>query len=144
MASKALNSGVAPTYSSENQLNELSSVIGELRNFAAGQSVTNQHILDELKKISDRMSSFGEVSATFQEYRNVLHERFGKIHSIITELDERMDRVEAKLETTSEVIATWKGQIKTLIWMVGIGGTIISSLLSTYGAVVLKALAVHS
>jgi hypothetical protein len=70
-------------HSGDGDLNELSSIIGELRNFAAVQSSTNNHMLEELKKISERMSSFGEIGATFVEYRKTLHERFGKIHEQI-------------------------------------------------------------
>lgn len=125
---------------SESTLNELSTVIGELRNFAAQQSVTNTHMLEELKKISDRMAGFGEVGATFVEYRKTLHERFGKIHEQIASIDEDIERLDARLSATEKLAATWSNNWKILVGGLTLGATVFSSLLSTYGASILRAL----
>lgn len=125
-------------------LSELSTVIGELRNFAAQQSVTNTHMLDELKKIADRLTVFGEVGATFAEYRKTQHERWNHVHQQMGDIDERIDKVELKIDTMDDIINQWKGQMKTLVLAFGIGGTIISSLLSTYGGLLIKTLASHT
>lgn len=124
-------------------ISELSQVIGELRSFAAQQVSTNAHMLDELKKIADRMASFGEVGAGLVEYRKTLHERFGRIHEQIGNIDERADKQDVKIDRLEEVVSMWKGQLRTLIYVFGIGGTIVSSLLSTYGGLLIKAIAVH-
>ena len=133
---------MVPTQTRE--LSELSQVIGELRNFAAQQAVTNTHMLEELKKISDRMANFGEVGATFVEYRKTLHERFGKIHEQIGDLDCTIEKMQVKIDAMEEVIANFRGQAKVLIWLFGVGGTVISSLLSTYGGLVLRVVASHT
>src|ERR1044072_9963050 len=91
------------------ELSELSQVIGELRNFAAQQAVTNTHMLEELKKISERMASFGEVGATFVEYRKTLHERFGKIHDQMNQINERCDKIELLTHGLDRTVTSWKG-----------------------------------
>lgn len=120
---------------------DLAQVIGELRSFASQQTVTNAHMLEELKKISERMTSFSEVGAGLAEYRKTLHERFGRIHEMIGDIDHRIEKVENKIDGMEDIIAMWRGQMKTLIIVIGVAGTIISSLLSTYGGLLLKALA---
>lgn len=129
-----------PTMSSEATINELSSVIGELRNFAAQQAVTNTHMLEELKKISDRMSGFGEVGATFVEYRKTLHERFGKIHEQIASIDEDIEQLNARTSAMEKLTITWSNNWKILVGGLTLGATVVSSLLSTYGASILRAL----
>jgi chaperonin cofactor prefoldin len=126
--------------SSEATINELSSVIGELRNFAAQQAVTNTHMLEELKKISDRMSGFGEVGATFVEYRKTLHERFGKIHEQIASIDEDIEQLNARTSAMEKLTITWSNNWKILVGGLTLGATVVSSLLSTYGASILRAL----
>lgn len=125
-------------------ISELSQVIGELRNFAAQQTATNSHMLEELKKIGERMVAFSEVGAGLQEYRKTLHERFGRIHEMFGDLDERCDKIEAKQEVMEDIIAGWKGQIKTLVMVVGIAGTAVSALISAYGGIIIRALVVSS
>src|ERR1044072_1218948 len=130
---------MVPTQTRE--LSDLSQVIGELRNFAAQQAVTNTHMLEELKKISDRMASFGEVGATFVEYRKTLHERFGKIHEQMLAIDERCDKLELLTHGLDRTVPSWKGQLRT----VTVGGTLVASLLASllasYGGALLKLLA---
>lgn len=125
-------------------IHDLSGVVGELRSFAQQQSVTNAHMLEELRKIADRMTSFSEVGAGLNEYRKTLHERFGRIHEQMNAIDERCDKIEAKLDVLEDIVAIWKGQLKTLIIVIGVVGTVVSSLLSTYGGAVLKAIATHT
>lgn len=124
----------------EATLNELSTVIGELRNFAAQQSVTNTHMLEELKKISDRMTGFGEVGATFVEYRKTLHERFGKIHEQIASIDEDIEKLDARISTMEKLTVSWANNWKILVGGLTIGATVLSSLMTTYGASILRAL----
>ena len=126
------------------ELSELSSVIGELRNFAAQQSMTNVHMLEELKKIGERLANFGEIGATFVEYRKTLHERFNKIHADILDIDERLDKLEHNHQNLDRVVTSWKAQLRSLITVCWIAGTIVSSLLSVYGGVVIKALGQHT
>lgn len=121
------------------EFNDLSSVIGELRNFAAQQVVTNSHMLDELKKIGERMGSFGELGATFQTYRGTLHERFNRIHEMFGDIDERLDRLEAKVERMDDTVVAWKAQMKTVLFVSGIIVTVLSSAISTYGGAILHA-----
>ena len=119
-------------------LNELSSVIGELRNFAAQQSVTNTHMLEELKKISERMATFGEVGATFFEYRKTLHERFAKIHEQITEIDDDAEQVERRLASIELVVNSLKANWKMAVSVLYVVMTITSAIISTYGSTIIK------
>lgn len=121
-------------------LNELSSVIGELRNFAAQQVVTNTHMLEELKKIGDRMSSFGEIGATFSEYRKTLHERFGKIHEQIASIDEDVEKLQERVHELEKVASGWQANWKMLVAGLTTVATIISAILSNYGTSVLRSL----
>lgn len=123
---------------SDGDLNEVSSVIGELRNFAAQQSTTNLHMLEELKKISERMSGFGEVGATFVEYRRTLHERFGKIHEQINDIDLDTERLQARLVIVELQVATWRSNWKLLVTMLLILSTLLSTVITEYGAAILR------
>jgi chromosome segregation ATPase len=126
--------------SSDATLNELSSVIGELRNFAAQQTVTNTHMLEELKKIGDRMISFGEIGAGLVEYRKVLHERFGKIHEQITDLDEEIEKLDKRTTDLELLTNGWKTNWK-VVFAVATGFiTVFSAVISSYGAALLRAL----
>src|ERR1044072_92695 len=129
---------MVPTQTRE--LSDLSQVIGELRNFPAQQAVTNTHMLEELKKISDRMSGFGEVGATFVEYRKTLHERFGKIHEQIASIDEDIEQLNARTSAMEKLTITWSNNWKILVGGLTLGAPGVSSLLSTYGASILRAL----
>lgn len=124
-------------------INELSQVIGELRSFVAQQVVTNTHILDELKKIGDRMSGFGEVGAGLVEYRKTLHERFGRIHEMFGDVDNRLDKLESKVERLDATMTTFKAQAKIATIIVGVIATVLSSAISTYGGVLLRAVITH-
>lgn len=126
------------------EISDFSQVIGELRNFAATQLATNAHMLEELKKISERMSGFGEVSAGLVEYRKTLHERFGRIHEQMALVDERCDKLETKTDHLEDQVAQWKGQFRTLAWAIGVAGTAISALISAYGGVFLRTLLTHN
>lgn len=119
-------------------INELSSVIGELRNFAAAQIVTNTHIVEELKKISERMTTFGEVGATFLEYRKTLHERFGKIHEQITEIDEEAEQVSKRLAAIEILVASWKANWKLAASILYVVMTLTSAVISAYGTSIVK------
>lgn len=123
---------------SEGDLNEVSSVIGELRNFAAQQSSTNLHMLEELKKISERMSGFGEVGATFVEYRKTLHERFGQIHEQIGSIDMELERLQARTVIIELQVATWRSNWKLLVTMLMILSTLLSTVITEYGAAILR------
>src|SRR5689334_4137048 len=92
--------------------NDLGQIIGELRSFAAQQVSTNSHMLEELKKIGDRLGTFGEMGATFTEYRKTNHERWNRVHEQMGEIDERMDKVEAKVETMNNILIAWQSQMK--------------------------------
>jgi chromosome segregation ATPase len=120
---------------------DVSGVIGELRNFAAQQQVTNQYIVDELKRISERLTSFGEVGVTLQEYRHTLHERFNRIHTNFAEHDELLERLQEKYEHLDRTITAFRVQARSILTICWVAGTIVSSLLSVYGTVVLKAIA---
>ena len=121
-------------------LNELSSVIGELRNFAAQQVVTNTHMLEELKKIGDRMSSFGEIGATFSEYRKTLQERIGKINEQDTSIDEDIEKLQTRMNELERVASGWQANWKLLVAGLTTIATIMSSILSNYGSTVLRSL----
>lgn len=125
---------------SAGDISELSQVIGELRSFAAQQVSTNSHMLEELKKISERMGTFGEMGATFAEYRKTLHERFNKIHDTFGELDERLDKVEAKVETMNNILVAWQSQMKMVVGVACMACTVLSTLITSFGGSVLKAL----
>lgn len=123
---------------SDGDLNEVSSVIGELRNFAAQQSSTNLHMLEELKKISERMSGFGEVGATFVEYRKTLHERFGQIHEQIGSIDMELERLQARTVIIELQVATWRSNWKLLVTMLLILSTLLSTVITEYGTAILR------
>src|ERR1044072_8940965 len=127
---------MVPTQTRE--LSDLSQVIGELRNFSAQQAVTNTHMLEELKKISERMSNFGEVGATFIEYRKTLHERFGKIHEQIASIDEDVEKLDQRVHAVEKMAATWANNWKVLVGGVALATTVLSSVLTTYGASILR------
>lgn len=126
----------------DTSLNAMSSVIGELRNFAAQQNLTNTHMLEELKKISERMSSFGEVGATFVEYRKTLHERFGKIHEQIGSIDMESERLQDRITGMEMQIATWRSNWKLLVSMLLIISTLASALITNYGSAIIKSVLV--
>ena len=121
-------------------LNELSSVIGELRNFAAQQAVTNTHMLDELKKISERMASFSEVGATFIESRRTLQERFLKVHEQIGEIDLNNEKQQDRLAAMELLIATWKANWKMLVAILYIISSFTSALIVQYGSAIIRTL----
>ena len=125
---------------SESTINELSSIIGELRNFAAQQIVTNTHMLEELKKIGDRMGAFSEVGATFVEYRKTLHERFGKIHEQLADIDEDVERVTARVNELELLTSGWKANWKIVLAGFTALATVLSAAISTYGLSLLKAI----
>lgn len=121
-------------------LNELSAVIGELRNFAAQQIVTNTHIVDELKKISERMTGFGEVGATFVEYRRTLHERFGKIHEQIGHIDITAEKLEERVKGIEMLVNTWKSNWKLGLSILYVATTLTSAVVTNYGTIIVKTL----
>jgi hypothetical protein len=128
---------------SQNELSELSAIIGELRNFAAQQTATNAHMLDQLKGISDRINNIGETGVVLAEYRNTLHERFAKIHEQIGTIDLQVEKHAVSLQAMQTVQATWQSNIKIIIGIAWIVGTIASTVLTTYGHAMLRALADH-
>jgi hypothetical protein len=113
-------------------LNELSSIIGELRNFAAQQSTTNNHMLEELRKISDRVSGVSEVGIILTEYRRTLHERFAKIHEQIGSIDLDVDRVQTRMAAMEMQNATWRSNWKLLTTMLLILSTLCAYILIEY------------
>ena len=121
-------------------LNELSTVIGELRNFAQQQITTNAHMLEELKKISERMTSFGEVGATFVEYRKTLHERFGKIHEQIGSMDQIGEKLQERVSALEVTVATWKGNWKLGVAIIYVISTFSSAIIANYGTAIIKAI----
>lgn len=129
-----------PVTRSNESINELSSVIGELRNFAGQQVSTNSHMLEELKKISDRMASLGELSAVFAEYRKTLHERFGKIHEQMADIDERLEEHEKHVSDMMLQVGAWKSNIKFGAAIFYVATTFTSAILSTYGAAIIRAI----
>ena len=118
----------------DSSINELSSVIGELRHFAAQQNVINTQILEEIRKISDRMASFSEASATFIEYRKTLHERFGKIHDQINNIDETHEQLEARLRALEQFHIGFKANWKLVAGMFYIVTTTTGAIVSLYGS----------
>lgn len=121
-------------------LSELSGVIGELRNFAAAQINTNEHMLEELKKISDRLSGLGELGATFTAYRGTLHERFGKIHDQMANLDETDEKVIARLDRVEQLVSNWQSNWKLLVIILTPTITLLSAIISAYGTSIVRAL----
>jgi hypothetical protein len=123
------------------EISELSSVIGELRGFASQQAIINNSMLEELKKISERMSGIGEMSAVFQEYRKTMHERFGKVHEHNSDLDHRVEKLIDQVAVNTTQLATWRSNLK--LWMaIGyVAVTVSSSLLATYGEALVRAMA---
>jgi hypothetical protein len=123
-----------------NQLSDLSQIIGELRNFAAQQAVTNTHMLEELKKIGDRMSGFSEVNASLKEYRNVLHERFARIHEILGQVDERLDKIENRQRSDETLLAGWKANLRMGLGVGWVISTLLASFFASFGAGLFRAL----
>ena len=128
-----------PVSRTNESLSELSGVIGELRNFAAQQINTNEHMLEELKKISDRMSGFGELGATFAAYRGTLHERFGKIHEQLADLDETDEKVILRLEHVERLVSNWQSNWKLMVVILTPTITLISAIVSSYGSAIIRA-----
>lgn len=124
----------------ESSLNELSSIIGELRNFAHQQSTTNNHMLEELRKISDRVSGVSEVGITLSEYRKTLHDRFGRIHEQMNDIDLQIERVQTRMTLIELQNATWRSNWKVLMSMLLILSTLFSTIISNYGVAILRAI----
>lgn len=117
----------------------ITSVIGELRNFTAQQQTTNIHLLEELKKISERIANFGEIGATFFEYRKTLHERFNQIHVQISDIDTDAEQLQGRVVKVELQIAMWKSNWKLLVSMLVIISTLCSTIVSNYGVAILRA-----
>jgi hypothetical protein len=117
---------------------ELAIVLTDLRRATAEQNESNLHMLDELKKISDRMTGIGDFGSTFIEYRKTLHERFGKIHEQIGEMDEDIEKHDMRLDHLELDINTFKANWKLGIFVFALVVTIGSSILSSYGAAILR------
>lgn len=132
-----------PRHSSDSTLNELSSVIGELRSFAQQQVATNAHIIDELKKINERMATFSEIGATFAEYRKTLHERFAKIHEQIGGIDLLTDKLQDRQNAVEMQMATWKSNWKMVLAIVYVISSFTSALIVQYGSAIIKAVTTH-
>lgn len=130
-------------HSSDSTLNELSSVIGELRSFAQQQVANNTHIIDELKKINERMATFSEIGATFIEYRKTLHERFAKIHEQIGGIDLLTDKLQDRQNATDLTIATWKSNWKLVLGIVYVISSLTSALIVQYGSAFVKVITAH-
>lgn len=126
--------------SRNNELSEISSVIGELRNFAAQQVATNQHVLEQLKAISEKISNMGETGVVLAEYRNTLHERFGKIHAQLGSLDLAVERNTEGLHKVQTIQTTWSANIKLVLGVGWLIGTVMSALLSNFGSAILRAI----
>jgi hypothetical protein len=130
-------------HSQDSTLNELSSVIGELRSFAAQQVATNAHIVDELKKISERMATFSEIGATFIEYRKTLHERFAKIHEQIGSIDLTTEKLQERQNAVDLLVATWKSNWKMMVAILYVVSSFTSALIVQYGSAIIKAITTH-
>jgi hypothetical protein len=124
----------------ESSINELSSVIGELRHSAAQQYAINSQVLDELRKISDRMAIFSEASATFVEYRKTLHERFGKIHEQIADIDLWHEQFETRIRIIEQFHIGFKANWKLGIGMLYFMTSVTAAIVSAYGSGVFHAL----
>jgi hypothetical protein len=116
------------------------SIIGELRNFAAQQTATNQHVIDQLKSISDRINNIGETGVVLAEYRNTLHERFAKIHEQMGHIDQEVEKHTISLHAVQTVQAAWQSNIKIIVAIAWVGGTIVRAILTSYGHAILRAL----
>lgn len=121
-------------------LDDLSTAIGELRSFAAHQAATNAHFLDELTKLVSRMALLAETGVTFVEYRKTLHERFGKLHEQMAEIDELVVDLSERTKTMELAAAVWRGQWTMLLAILYIVSTVTSTLLVNYGAVLAHSL----
>ena len=130
-------------HSQDSTLNELSSVIGELRSFAAQQVATNAHIIDELKKISDRMATFSEIGATFNEYRKTLHERFAKIHEQIGTIDLITEKLQDRQNAVDVTVATWKSNWKMMVAVLYVISSFTSAFIVEYGSAIVKVITAH-
>ena len=124
----------------DSTLNELSAAIGELRNSASAQITTNQNMLDELRKINERLSSIAQLDATFQTYRGTLHERFNKIHDQIVDLDAHDEKMEDRMRRCEQAIGNWKSNLGMLYYVFIPAMTVASSFLSAYAREILRAL----
>jgi hypothetical protein len=120
------------------EISELSSIIGELRNFAAQQTATNQHVIDQLKSISERINSIGETGIVLQEYRNTLHERFGKIHEHFGSLDADVEKHDGMIRSLATTQATWQANIKMIVSVAWVAGIIVSALLTNFAGPILR------
>lgn len=97
-------------------------------------------MLEELKKISERMSGIGEMSAVFSEYRKTQHERFNQIHEQTGDMVEKLEKLDIQVQDIRITMATWRSNLK--LWC-GIGYvlmTLSSAILATYAQAFLKAL----
>jgi Holliday junction resolvasome RuvABC endonuclease subunit len=120
------------------ELSELSSIIGELRSFAAQQQVTNAHVIEQLKSISDRIASIGETGVILQEYRNTLHERFNRIHEMLGNADERVTNHEVSIQKMLMQQTAWASNLKMVIAIGWVAGTIASAILVNFGGAILR------
>jgi hypothetical protein len=127
----------------DSSLNEISTVIGELRSFSAQQIVTNAHILEEIKKISDRVIQYVEINATFIEYRKTLHARFEKMHEQTAEFDAAVEKLDLRVDEIHDDIIAFKTQVKIFFAALAMVATVGNSLFSTFAGAALKLLA-HS
>src|SRR6185436_1993578 len=96
------------------------SAIGELKNFANQQTSTNDRLLtandrmiDELRRLTDAVADSSKLAATFLEYRNVLHERFDKIHRFETEIDERVEKLDIRTDLIERTMLEWRTMLRT-------------------------------
>jgi hypothetical protein len=121
------------------------SAIGELKNFAAQQISTNDRLLvandrmiDELRRLSDVVSDSSKLSATFMEYRNVLHERFDKIHHFETEIDERVEKLDLRTDVIERTMLEWRTMLRTASIATFTVSAIVGALLAQVVPLILK------
>jgi hypothetical protein len=122
------------------EMSEMSVVIGELRSFATQQVLTNTHVVEQLKNISDRLSSIGETGVILAEYRNTLHERFGKIHETLGDLEAKSDQHTSAIHQLQITQTTWQSNIKLIIAICWVIGTIASAIITNFGGTMLRAM----
>lgn len=121
------------------------SAIGELKNFANQQVSTNDRLLsandrmiDELRRLSDVVSESSKLSATFIEYRNVLHERFDKIHRFEIEMDERVEKLDMRADVLEKTIVEWRAMLRSASIATFCFSAVMGALLSHIMPIVLK------
>lgn len=98
-------------------LQTLTELVSELR---STQASTNQQILIELKRINDG----------FLDYRQLLHERFNKIHETTADVDERLEKLEQQQQKNFASWDDWKVQQSRRLFRMWITGTLISTFLA--------------